>query len=96
MNSLCLEQGPYGFIQSLLNAMGWPKNELYEALKGNWTAKRTIPLMAQFGLLGFLAIPSVLVSVLAALEQKGSVLNVVLKKAGEFNDSGNFQDRSTE
>ena len=80
MTSLCLEQGPYGFIQSLLNAAGWPKNELYEALKGNWTAKRMIPLMVQFGSASFLAIPGCLVSFITSFKQEGSVLKVILKK----------------
>lgn len=80
MTSLCLEQGPYGLIQSLLNAMGWPKNEAYEALKGQWTSRRLLPLAVQFGLVGLLAIPGFLASALASFEQKGSVLTLILKR----------------
>src|SRR4030042_1536676 len=29
--TFCIEQNVYGILQSILNSMGWPKNELYEA-----------------------------------------------------------------
>ncbi|MFH1350402.1 MAG: class I SAM-dependent methyltransferase, partial [Pseudomonadota bacterium] len=42
-STLCFELGLYGFIQSILNSMGWPKNEFYEALKGDLKSKRETP-----------------------------------------------------
>lgn len=80
MSSLCLEQGPFGLIQSLFNAMGWPRNELYEVLKGHWISKRSRHLLVQFGLAGVLAIPAFLASLLTSRGRNGPVLKRILGK----------------
>jgi 2-polyprenyl-3-methyl-5-hydroxy-6-metoxy-1,4-benzoquinol methylase len=79
-NTFCLEQGPYGLFQSLLNAMGWPKNEFYEALKGNRTRGRVIYLVAQALLMALLLIPGIFVSFLTSRKGRGTVLKMIAKK----------------
>lgn len=82
-SQFCVEQGPYGLIQSSLNAMGWHFNEFYEALKGNVNPRR-IPLLAfQLAIGLFLAIPATLLAALQAKEGRGAVLKMTLKKADE-------------
>jgi hypothetical protein len=80
MSSLCLEQGPFGLIQSFLNTLGLPKNEFYEALKGHWFSKRGSRLLVQFGLAGVLAIPAVLVSLMTSCGRNGPVLKFIVGK----------------
>ena len=79
-STFCLEQGPYGLLQSILNAMGWPKNEFYEALKGNLTYGRSIHLIIQFFIGIFLLIPVSSVSILTSNKGRGSVLKLILEK----------------
>lgn len=83
LNTLCLEQGPYGCIQSTLNALGWPRNELYEALKGKRGHHRNGQLLIQSLLAGFLAVPTLLFTFLAAQRGAGSVMKLVLRKERE-------------
>jgi 2-polyprenyl-3-methyl-5-hydroxy-6-metoxy-1,4-benzoquinol methylase len=79
-SEFCLEQGAYGLIQSMLNAMGWRFNECYEALKGNLNSGR-IPLLACQAAIGlFLSIPALLLTALQAAEGKGAVLKMILQK----------------
>ena len=79
-STLCFEQGPYGLLQSILNAMGWPKNEFYEALKGNLTYRRSIHVVIQFFIGVFLLIPVFSVSFLTSNRGRGPVLKLILKK----------------
>lgn len=83
LNTLCLEQGPYGFIQSTLNALGWPRNELYEALKGKRGQNRSIHLLMQCILATLLAVPALSFTFLAAQRRAGSVMKLVLRKERE-------------
>ena len=78
--TLCLEQGPFGLFQSLLNAMGWPHNELYELLKGRRNPGRVLPLTVQL-LFGFgLIFPVFFATCLTSLQGKGAVMRFVLTK----------------
>lgn len=79
MSTLCFEQGPYGLLQSILNAMGWPKNEFYEALKGNLTQRRAIHLVIQFFIVMFLLIPVFFISLLASIKGRGPVIKLILR-----------------
>jgi hypothetical protein len=79
-SSLCFEQGPYGLLQSILNTMGWPKNEFYEVLKGNLTYRRSIHVIIQFFIGVFLLIPVFFVSLFTSIGGRGPVLKVILKK----------------
>jgi len=80
MSTLCFEQGPYGLLQSILNAMGWPKNEFYEALKGNRKPRRSIHIIIQLFIVLFLLIPVYFVSFLSSYRGGGAVLKLILKK----------------
>jgi len=80
MSTLCFEQGPYGLLQSILNAMGWPKNEFYEALKGNLTKRRSIYIIIQLFIGLFLLIPVFFVSFLVSIKGRGPVIKLILKK----------------
>jgi 2-polyprenyl-3-methyl-5-hydroxy-6-metoxy-1,4-benzoquinol methylase len=78
--TFCLEQGVFGFLQSLLNSMGWKKNELYEAMKGSLSKTRIIYLAIQAIIFILLFMPSLLISLLTSINGNGSVLMFVLKK----------------
>lgn len=80
LSTFCAEQGPYGLIQSMLNSMGWPRNEFYEWLKGNRMGGRAIQLMLQLCIVITLLIPGLLVSILTSFSSNGSELRLILKK----------------
>ena len=79
-STLCIEQGPYGLFQSILNAMGWPKNEFYEALKGNLTYRRAMHLIIQLFIGIFLLIPVCFLNLFTSIGGRGPVLKLILKK----------------
>ena len=83
LSSFSLEQAPYGLIQSILNSMGWPRNEFYEFLKGNRMGGRAIQLMLQLWIVMILLIPGFLVSILSSFDSKGSELRLILRKEQE-------------
>lgn len=80
LSTFCFEQGPYGLFQSFLNRIGWPRDELYEALKGHRNNKRAFQLIMQLVMAFTLSIPCLLAGYFEALEGKGAVLQYVLKK----------------
>jgi len=80
MSTLCFEQGPYGLLQSILNAMGWPKNEFYEALKGNLIRRRFIHLFIQSVIGVILLVPVFSVSLFTSLMRRGPVLKLLLRR----------------
>jgi len=79
ISTICLEQGPYGLLQSILNAMGWRKNELYEAMKGNLKPGRGIYVVFQALLVALLLISGSLVSLLTSIRE-GPVLKAVVQR----------------
>jgi SAM-dependent methyltransferase len=79
-SSICLEQGPYGLLQSTLNALGWPHNELYEFLKGRRNAGRGGHVALQIMIGAFLGLPVLLGSLLSSFQGKGPALKLVLRK----------------
>jgi 2-polyprenyl-3-methyl-5-hydroxy-6-metoxy-1,4-benzoquinol methylase len=83
-STFCLEQGVYGVIQSILNAMGWPRNELYEAMKGNISSRRVIPLIVQALISLCILMPSIAMTVTFSIMKKGSVLKLVLRKGSAY------------
>lgn len=85
MSTRCFEQGPYGLIQSVLNAMGCPHNEFYEALKGNRMPGRVVHLLIQSCIVWIFLIPTLLTILLSSYASKGSVLKLVLKKERQRN-----------
>lgn len=80
ISTLCCEQGPYGLLQSILNAIGWPHNEFYGALKGNLNKRRAIQFIIQFFVGIFLLIPVCFVSLLTSNRGRGPVLKLILRK----------------
>jgi SAM-dependent methyltransferase len=80
-STFCLEQGVYGINQSILNYMGWPRNEMYEAMKGNILKGRELNLVAQSIISAFLLLPCVFILLITSIMKKGSVLKIVLKKS---------------
>lgn len=80
VGTFCIEQSIYGLVQSILNKMGWPKNELYEVLKGNPSKRITLRMLAQIYICASLLIPSSFVSFFMAIIGRGSVIKMVLKK----------------
>jgi SAM-dependent methyltransferase len=80
MSTYCFEQGPYGFVQSILNAVGWPHNEFYEALKGSLNHRRSVHIVIQFFLVLFLLIPAFFVGLVLSSERRGPILKLILKK----------------
>ena len=79
-SSLCFEQGLYGLLQSTLNAMGWPRNEFYEALKGNRDHGRATHLVVQFFILVSLLIPGGFITILSARKGRGTPLKLIVGK----------------
>ena len=80
MSTLCFEQGPYGLLQSTLNAMGWPKNELYEVLKRNLIWRRSLHVVIQLFIGLLLLLPVSFASLLSSYGGRGPVLKLVLRK----------------
>jgi SAM-dependent methyltransferase len=78
--TICIEQGPYGLLQSLLNAAGFKKNSLYEALKGNYFCCRSLSLISQLCIAVLFFIPCFIVSYLLSVAGKGSSIKLVLRK----------------
>jgi 2-polyprenyl-3-methyl-5-hydroxy-6-metoxy-1,4-benzoquinol methylase len=78
--TFCMEQGPYGLLQSILNSLGFQKNSLYEAIKGNYSCCRPLSLISQLLITIIFIIPCFLVAFLTSMEGKGSSLHFVLKK----------------
>jgi SAM-dependent methyltransferase len=79
-SAFCLEQGPFGLLQSILNALGWPKNEFYEFLKGNVSPGRVIHLVVQSLTISLLIIPGLITSFITSIGGQGSILKLILKK----------------
>jgi len=80
MSTYCFEQGPFGLVQSILNALGWPHNEFYEALKGSRDYRRSIHLVMQFFIVLFLVIPVFFVNLVTSNKTRGPVLKLIIKK----------------
>ena len=72
---LCWQYNPYGFVQSFLNAAGFPRDEFYEWLKGNHP--RTRPrLLAQAALALGLLPAATLATLLEAAFRRGGTIEV--------------------
>lgn len=85
--TFCIEQGVYGLLQSGLNKVGWPKNELYEALKGNFHFNSALSLIIQISFGISILAPCFMISFLTSGMGNGSVLSLMLRKMRENNRS---------
>lgn len=80
VSTLSWEQNLYGVLQSSLNAMGFPRDEFYEVLKGNrpLTASMRLPLEAL--LLAALTPPAIALTALEAAFGQGATLECVARR----------------
>jgi SAM-dependent methyltransferase len=76
---LSWQYNPYGVVQSVLNALGFPRDELYEVLKGNrpwWRPSALLQAMIAAIALG----PSLLSAVLEAARRRGGTIEVTARR----------------
>jgi SAM-dependent methyltransferase len=80
ISHLSWRQNLYGTLQSLLNALGFARDDLYEVLKGNrhWALRHT----AQFLLVAVVMLPAVLFTYFEAAAGHGGTIECVARKAG--------------
>jgi len=78
MTTLSLEQGPYGVLQSWLNAIGGEREQFYRILKREVSPALRVKL-GQFALAGTMAIPSLFFALIEAAIGRGGVLRVVAR-----------------
>jgi 2-polyprenyl-3-methyl-5-hydroxy-6-metoxy-1,4-benzoquinol methylase len=80
---LSWQYNPYGVVQSVLNAVGFPRDELYEVLKGN-RPLRSASRIAQ-ALLAALALPPAVAMTLAeAAAGRGGTIEVTARRRQGF------------
>jgi hypothetical protein len=79
MGSFSLEQDPFGWIQSELNAWGFPRERAYATLKR--TGKHgQLERLIDMALIALLAPYGLAASVIAALVDRGGTLSIVAQK----------------
>ena len=78
-HTFSLEQNPYGFMQSALNAAGFPRDRAYGVLKSNVALPTRTKLLDLF-LLSVLAVPGVVLSIIASVLGAGATMTVVARK----------------
>jgi SAM-dependent methyltransferase len=76
VNHFCWQYNPYGVLQSLLNALGFPRDELYDVLKGNHAAWGSPSRIAQVALAAGALPSAVLWSLLEAVAGAGGTIDV--------------------
>lgn len=74
-----IEQGPYGALQSLLNLLGLPREQLYRILKRE-DSPASPARLANYALGAALLLPALLFSLLETLLGRGAVLRVSARK----------------
>jgi SAM-dependent methyltransferase len=75
-----LEQNPFGEIQSALNQRGFPRDRLYNQLKG--LSRKPIPTrLADLARMGFLAVPALLGSTIESLRGEGATMTIAVRLA---------------
>lgn len=79
VNTWSLEQNPYGFMQSCLNAMGFKRDRAYDTLKGMHKGK-FISNAIDVLLLAMLTLPGVCWSSVLSCLGKGSTMTFVVRK----------------
>lgn len=79
VNTWSLEQNPYGFMQSCLNAIGFKRDRAYDTLKGMHKG-RPIANMADVLLLAMLTLPALCWSSVLSCLGKGSTMTLVARK----------------
>jgi 2-polyprenyl-3-methyl-5-hydroxy-6-metoxy-1,4-benzoquinol methylase len=78
---LSWQYNPFGVLQSLLNALGFPRDELYEVLKGNRSLGS--PSRLAQAVLGALALsPSIAMTLAEAAAARGGTIEVTARRPG--------------
>lgn len=76
---LSWQYNPYGVVQSLLNALGFPRDELYEVLKGNEPLHRSSRVVQ--ALVATLALPpAIAMAMLEAAARRGGTIEVTARR----------------
>ncbi|HET9950806.1 MAG TPA: class I SAM-dependent methyltransferase [Candidatus Eisenbacteria bacterium] len=74
---LSWEQNLYGYEQSALNSLGFPRDQLYELLKGNRPAAPALSLALQAAIAGVLMLPAAIATSLEAAFGQGGTIECV-------------------
>ncbi|MCC6548080.1 class I SAM-dependent methyltransferase [Candidatus Sumerlaeota bacterium] len=81
VSTFSLEQNPYGFLQSLLNSLGYPRDRAYSVLKG--TSRDALGTkLKDLSLVALLAPFAILHSLVEWLAGSGATMTVVAQKRG--------------
>jgi SAM-dependent methyltransferase len=72
----CWQYNPYGFLQSALNALGFPRDALYDVLKGNRSVWSSASGLAQALFAGCALPAAVVLSLLEAAAGAGGTIDV--------------------
>jgi SAM-dependent methyltransferase len=83
MRHLSWEQNVYGYVQSALNALGLPRDQLYELFKGNRPAAPVVSLALQAALAGVLLAPAVILTLIESAAGQGGTIEGVAVPKGE-------------
>ena len=81
LTTLSWEQNLYGVLQSALNALGFPRDEFYEVLKGNRSITSSPRLPFEALLLVLLAPLAILFTALEAMFGRGGTLECVARRS---------------
>ena len=83
MRHLSWEQNLYGVLQSGLNSLGYPRDDLYETLKGNRPLGSAPRDAAEVLLAALGALPAVLFTIAEAAFRHGGTIECVAIRTGE-------------
>jgi 2-polyprenyl-3-methyl-5-hydroxy-6-metoxy-1,4-benzoquinol methylase len=78
-HSFSMEQNPYGLIQSMLNAWGFPRDRAYTVLKG-LSHQRLGTRVVDLSLAGFLTTPAIAHSIVESKCGKGATMTIIAKR----------------
>ena len=73
-----LEQNPFGWIQSLLNSKGYPRDRLYESLKVS-SQSSMMSRAGNLAWLALLAVPGIVISSIESARGEGATMTVVTR-----------------
>lgn len=77
VRQLSWEQNLYGYEQSALNALGFPREQLYELFKGNRPKAPALSLALQAALAGIVILPATVFTLLEAAAGRGGTIECV-------------------
>ncbi len=85
LSTWSLEQNPYGYIQSMLNAWGYPTNRAYDVLKRTSREKFSNQLLDLF-LVGMLVLPAAVETGISSITGRGATMMLVTQLPGGRSD----------